>query len=106
MNLATGIGAGEFAVYLLAMAGMAYFCRVMGFLAMRYVPMTPRFEAALKATPISVMAGITAIAAARGGPAEWIAVLVVLGVMRLVGNDIIAAFAGILAIALLRAGGL
>lgn len=106
MTPPSGFGNGEFALYLLAMAGMAYFCRVTGFLAMRYVPMTPRFEAALKATPVSVMAGITAIAAVKGGPAEWIATLVVLGVMRIVGHDIVAAFAGILAIALMRAAGL
>lgn len=99
------IPAGDFAFLLLAMAGAAYACRALGFLAMRFVPMTPRFEAALKATPISVMAGITAITAARGGPAEWGATALVIALMKLTGNDLVAAFGGIAAIALLRWAG-
>ncbi len=95
----------EFVLLLLAMAMAAYGCRALGFLAMRYVPMTPRFEAALKATPLSVMAGIVAISALRGGPAEWAATALVIVLMKLTGNDLIAAFCGIIAIALMRAAG-
>ena len=95
----------DFLILLVAMAAAAYFCRAIGFLAMRYVPMTPRFEAALKATPISVMAGIVAIAAMRGGPPEWCATAAVLLVMKVSGNDIVAAFTGIGVIALMRAYG-
>lgn len=94
-----------FPLLVLAMAGAAFFCRAIGFLAMRYVPMTPRIEAALKATPVSVMAGIVAIAVVRGGPAEWAATAVVFLLVKLTGNDILAAFGGIIAIALLRAAG-
>ncbi len=43
---------------------------VAGFVAMRFVTITPRIEAALRATPLSVMAGIVAVAAMRGGPAS------------------------------------
>lgn len=89
----------------LAMAGAAFFCRAVGFLAMRYVPITPRMEAALKATPVSVMAGIVAIAVFRGGAPEWIATVAVLLLVRLTGNEILAAFGGIIAIALMRAAG-
>ena len=99
------IPADQFAVLLLAMALAAYGCRSLGFLAMRYVPMTPRFEAALKATPVSVMAGIVAITAVRGGPAEWGATALVIVLMKLTGKDLIAAFCGIIAIALMRAAG-
>lgn len=95
----------DFIILLLAMAGAAYACRSLGFLAMRFVPMTPRFEAALKATPISVMAGIVSITALRGGPAEWGATALVIVLMKLTGRDILSAFAGIFAIALLRAAG-
>lgn len=100
------MGTGDFALLLGAMAAAAYACRALGFLAMRFIPMTPRFEAALRATPISVMAGIVAIAAVRGGPPEWLAIGVVVAAMRLTGNDIVSAFAGIAAIALLRAAGM
>lgn len=95
----------DFALLLVAMAAAAYACRATGFLMMRYVPMTPRFEAALKATPIAVMAGIVAIAALRGGPPEWIAAGLVIALMKFTGNDIVAAFAGVVAIALMRAAG-
>lgn len=95
----------DFSLLLFAMAIAAYACRALGFFAMRYVPMTGRVEAALKATPVSVMAGITALAAYNGGPPEWTAIGVVIGLMRLTGNDIIAAFGGIVAIALMRAVG-
>jgi uncharacterized membrane protein len=95
----------DFLLLLVAMAGAAYVCRAIGFLAMRYVPMTPRFEAALKATPVSVMAGIVAIAASRGGPPEWCATAAVLLVMKMSGHDIIAAFTGIGVIALMRTYG-
>jgi uncharacterized membrane protein len=96
----------DFAPLLIAMALAAYACRALGFFAMRYVPMTPRMEAALKATPLSVMAGIVAIAASRGGPAEWAAIVVVLGVMKLTGKDILAAFAGVGVMAAARSMGM
>ncbi|OYU48587.1 MAG: branched-chain amino acid ABC transporter [Rhizobiales bacterium PAR1] len=95
----------DFLILLAAMAAATYFCRAIGFLAMRYVPMTPRFEAALKATPISVMTAIVAIAAMRGGPPEWCATAAVLFMMKVSGNDIIAAFTGVGVIALMRAYG-
>lgn len=92
----------EFAVLLLAMATASYGCRVAGFLAMRYVTITPRLEAALRATPLSVMAGIVAVAALRGGPAEWVALAVVLLLARLTGRDVLSALAGVAVIALAR----
>lgn len=92
----------EFAILLLAMAIASYGCRVAGFLAMRFVPITPRLEAALRATPLSVMAGIVAVAALRGGPAEWIASAIVLAMARLTRNDVVSALAGVAAIASAR----
>lgn len=94
-----------YSLMLLAMAGAAFFCRAIGFLAMRYVPMTPRVEAALRATPVSVMSGIVAIAVVRGGPLEWAATAMVLVLVKVTGNEILAAFGGIGLIALLRAAG-
>ncbi|MCU0819325.1 MAG: AzlD domain-containing protein [Beijerinckiaceae bacterium] len=96
----------EFALLLLAMALASYGCRVAGFVAMRFVTITPRIEAALRATPLSVMAGIVAVAAMRGGPAEWIASASVLVIMKLTGQDVLSALAGVAIIALARWAGL
>lgn len=85
-----------------ALALAAYGCRAGGFLIMRYVPVTPRIEAALRAAPLAVMIGVVAPAAVRGGIPE-LAGLVATGIaMRLRGNDVVAAFAGVIVVALLR----
>ncbi len=96
----------EFSILLVAMAIAAYGCRVAGFLAMRFVTITPRIEAALRATPLSVMAGIVAVAAMRGGPAEWIASVSVLVIMKLTGQDVLSALLGVVIIAMARWAGL
>jgi uncharacterized membrane protein len=96
----------DFLLLLAVMALVSFVCRAAGFMAMRFIPMTPRFEAALRATPVSVMAGIVAIAAMRGGLVEWLAIALVIGLMKLTGRDIVSAFAGIGAVALMRAAGM
>lgn len=95
----------DFLILLIAMAIAAYGCRVAGFFAMRFVPITPRLEAALRATPLAVMAGIVAVAALRGGPAEWVASAAVLLLARLTGHDVLSALAGVVVIALVRWAG-
>ena len=45
-----------FPVLLLVMAATALFCRVAGYVTMRFLPRSPRLDAALRATPVSVMA--------------------------------------------------
>lgn len=88
---------------LLAMAAASFACRAGGFWLMRFVPVTPRLEAALKATPLAVMVALVAPVAARGEPASLAALAVVLVAMRLVGSDLVATLAGVAAAALLRA---
>ncbi|MGL5114125.1 MAG: AzlD family protein [Beijerinckiaceae bacterium] len=92
----------EFLPLLLAMAVAAFACRAAGFFLMRYVTVTPRIEAALKATPLAVMVGIVAPAALKGGPAEWAGLAMIFLVMRLQGNDLVAAFAGVATVAAVR----
>lgn len=92
----------QFFPLLLVMALAAFACRSLGYFAMRFVPLTPRFQAALKATPISVMGAIIAMAAVKGGPTEWIALALVIGMMRVIHSDVGAAFCGIGFIALAR----
>jgi uncharacterized membrane protein len=94
-----------FVPLLLAMAGAAFLCRIVGFWAMRFVPPSPRLEAALRATPLAVMAGIVATAVARGGLPEIVAVGAVLLAHRLTGSELVSAFSGIATVAALRALG-
>jgi uncharacterized membrane protein len=88
---------------ILAMMGLAsFFCRAGGFWLMRFVTVTPRLEAALKATPLAVMVGIVAPVAARGNLPEILALAAIVVVMRFVPNDLIAAFTGVGVVAAVR----
>ncbi len=84
------------------MASAALFCRVAGYFAMRYLPASPRIEAALRATPLAVMAGIAAIAVARGGVVEAVALGAAAILTLLIGNDVAAALIAVALAALLR----
>ncbi|WP_164107502.1 AzlD family protein, partial [Serratia marcescens] len=88
---------------LLAMALASFACRASGFWLMRFIPVTPRLEAALKATPVAVMAGIVVPVAMRGQPGELVALGMVGLAMRLTGNDLVAALAGVVTLAAWRA---
>jgi uncharacterized membrane protein len=92
----------DFTTLLIAMALASYGCRVAGFLAMRFVPITPRLEAALRATPLGVMAGLVTVAALRGGPAEWLAAGSVILAMQFSGRDVLSALVGVVVIVLAR----
>ena len=85
-----------------AMAAASFACRAGGFWFMRFVPATKRIEAALRATPLAVMVGIAAPAAARGNLAEIAALALLAIVVRTTGNDLVAALAGVIAVAALR----
>lgn len=87
---------------LAALALASYACRVAGFLLMGLVTITPRLEAALKATPLGVMIGIVMPAASSGKLPELAGLVVVVAVMKLVGNDLVAAVCGAATVALCR----
>lgn len=93
----------EVMMVIAAMAAGSYVCRSSGFFAMRYVRITPRVEAALKALPIALVTAVLAIAATHGGPPEWAALTLALVLMAWTRNELIASLAGVLAVALLRA---
>jgi uncharacterized membrane protein len=93
----------DFIPALLAMAAASFACRVGGFLLMRFVPITARLQAALRAIPFCVMIGIVAPAALRAGPAEWLGLAVIALAMKLGCNDVLAALLGVATIALARA---
>jgi uncharacterized membrane protein len=86
-----------------AMAVGAFLCRAGGYFLMRYVPITPRVEAALRMIPISLMASLLAVAALKGGPPEWAGILVALAVMAATRSDFAAIMGSIGTVAALRA---
>lgn len=93
----------SFPVLLLVMAGAAIFCRVAGYAAMRVLPASPRIEAALRATPVAVMAGITALALVHGSATDAVALAAAVGLTLAIGNDVAAALIAVALAALLRA---
>jgi len=95
--------------FLLALAGMAiasFACRIGGYLLMGYVPITPRIEAALKAIPLSVMAGIVTPAATSGKLPELLGLLVVGMLGKFARSDLAAAVGGAATVGLCRWAGL
>lgn len=92
----------EFLPLPFAVGAAAFFCRMGGFWFMRMIRVTPRVEAALKATPLAVMIGIVAPVAMRGNVPELAALGVIAAVMRWVPNDLAAALAGVIVVAGLR----
>ena len=96
----------SFPVLLAVMAAAAFLCRVAGFTLMRFVPVSPRMEAALRATPLAVMAGITALAVQAGGWDEGIALASVVALTLVLKSDVAAALLGVVVVAVLRWAGL
>jgi uncharacterized membrane protein len=92
----------SFPILLLVMAAAAYLCRAAGFTLMRFVPVSARIEAALRATPLAVMAGIAALALQAGGLAEAMALGSVVGLTLLLRSDVGAALLGVVIVAVLR----
>ena len=96
----------SFSALLVVMAVAAFLCRMAGFTLMRFVPVSPRVEAALRATPLGVMAGITALAVQAGGLAEGLALAAVVGLTLVLRSDVAAALLGVVVVAGLRWAGL
>lgn len=97
---------GNFPLLLAVMAAASFLCRVAGFTLMRFVPVSSRVEAALRATPLAVMAGITALAVQQGGLAEGLALASVVGLTLVLRSDVAAALLGVVVVAALRWAGL
>ncbi len=95
----------SFPLLLAVMAGAAFACRIAGFFLMLYLPASPRLEAALRATPLSVMAGITALALQAGALAEALALAAAVGLTFVLKSDVTAALTGVAMVAALRWAG-
>jgi uncharacterized membrane protein len=92
----------DVAAAIVAMCLASYFCRLGGYFLMRYVRITPRVEAWLRAIPVALMGAVLAPVAVRGGPPEWAGLAVALGTMRATGNDFLSAIAAMATVASLR----
>jgi uncharacterized membrane protein len=100
--------AGDFGALaaILAMAAVAHFIRVAGYWMMARVPMTPRLRRMLDALPGSVVAATVLPIVVKSGAAAAIGMSIVVVVMMFRRNEFLAVFAGIGAVAALRAAGL
>jgi uncharacterized membrane protein len=88
----------------IALLGAAsYACRIGGFFLMRYVTVTPRVEAWLRAMPIALVGAIVGPVAINGGAPEWIGIAAAIGLMRLTGNEFVSAIGAVVLVALARA---
>jgi uncharacterized membrane protein len=101
MSLDPNTTAG-FALIVTAMAISAYLTRIAGFFLMRFVVVTPRVEAWLRALPLAIMASILGPIAMHGGPAEYAAFAATAAVYFWRRSDILAAFAGMAVVAASR----
>jgi uncharacterized membrane protein len=93
----------DFLPLLLAITLTSFVCRAGGFWLMRFVDVTPRVQAALKAAPLGVMIGIMVPAAMRGAVPEWLGLAAAVLVMVLTRKDLVAALAGVATVAVARA---
>ena len=92
----------DFLIFILALGFASLACRLSGFWIMRFVDITPRMEAALKATPLAVMVGLVIPAALRGGLAEIIAIAVTALAMKITRSDLLSAVIGVAVVAIGR----
>ena len=87
---------------ILLMGLASYACRAGGFFLMRYVTVTPRVEAWLKAIPVALIGAILGPIAANGGPPEWLGLVTAVLVMKFIGNDFVSVVASVAMVALAR----
>jgi uncharacterized membrane protein len=92
----------EFLLFVLALGCASLVCRLSGFWVMRFVDITPRVEAALKATPLAVMVGLVVPAAVRGGLTEIVALAVTALAMKITNSDLLSAVIGVAVVAIGR----
>jgi uncharacterized membrane protein len=88
-----------------ALGVLSYACRAAGFFLMRYVAITPRVEAWLRAMPIALIGAIVGPVAIKGGPPEWLGLGAAIGLMRATGNDFVAVGGAVALVAGARALG-
>jgi uncharacterized membrane protein len=89
-------------IAILLMGVASYACRAGGYFLMRYVTVTPRVEAWLKAIPVALIGAILGPIAANGGPAEWLGLATAVLLMKFIGNDFVAVVGSVAMVVLTR----
>jgi uncharacterized membrane protein len=89
------------AIALLGLASLA--CRLSGFFLMRYVSITPRVDAWLRAIPIALTGAILGPVAVSGGPPEWLGLIAAIGLMYATASDFVSVLGACATVALARA---
>jgi len=89
------------AIALLGLASLA--CRLSGFFLMRYVSITPRVDAWLRAIPIALSGAILGPVAVNGGPPEWLGLIAAIGLMYVTASDFVSVLGACATVALARA---
>lgn len=88
---------------ILLLGVVSYTCRISGFFLMQYVTVTPRVKAWLRSLPVALTGSIVAPLVFKGGPAEWLGLATVVGLMRLTSNEFLSAILAVVVVALARA---
>lgn len=91
---------------ILAMAGVTYLCRSLGYFLMGYVPLTPRVRRGLEALPGAVVVSIVVPGAVAAGSAGILAVMAGMITMWATRRDLIGLIIGCLTAVGARALGL
>jgi uncharacterized membrane protein len=89
------------AILLLGLASLV--CRLGGFFLMRYVSITPRVDAWLRAIPIALIGAILGPVAVNGGVPEWLGLAAAIGVMFVAANEFAATIGACAVVAVARA---
>ena len=89
------------AILLLGLASLV--CRLGGFFLMRYVSITPRVDAWLRAIPIALIGAILGPVAVNGGVPEWLGLAAAVGVMFVSANEFAATIGACAVVAVARA---
>jgi len=87
----------------LAMAAVSYAIRVAGFLVGERLHKHPRLQAALDQLPAAILIALVVPLLAHGGPAEWLAAVIVLVAAWFVDLLLIPLALGVVCVVLLRA---
>ncbi len=90
------------ALAILGMAAATYLTRAAGLFIATRIRLTPRTEAFLQGIPGAVLISILLPGLTRGGPAEWVAAAVSLGLALKTRNLLAAMVAGVVAVCVLR----
>jgi uncharacterized membrane protein len=92
----------EILALLVVLGLLTYGTRVGGYVAMRFVRITPRVRQWLNATPMAVIGAFLAPIALAGGIAEIAGIAVTAAATRVTGDGLISTTAGVITVAALR----